>query len=158
MPRFARVIPDGARDRALDYLIPPAWEASVAPGSRVRVPLRTRTVPGTVVDVVEESEVASPKEIFQLMGEGVLIRPQLLEIAPGDSVYDPTCGSGGMLLSAAEELRRQGKEHRTLKLYGQERNLTTSAIATRLGFTDDRALRKAVHRWSGTTPTNLRTP
>jgi type I restriction enzyme M protein len=34
-----------------------------------------------------------------------------------------------MLLSAAEELRRQGKEHRTLRLYGQERNLTTSAIA-----------------------------
>jgi type I restriction enzyme M protein len=53
----------------------------------------------------------------------------MLDIAPGDSVYDPTCGSGGMLLSAAEELRRQGKEHRTLKLYGQERNLTTSAIA-----------------------------
>lgn len=59
----------------------------------------------------------------------VHLMTQMLEIAPGDSVYDPTCGSGGMLLSAAEELRRQGKEHRTLKLYGQERNLTTSAIA-----------------------------
>jgi type I restriction enzyme M protein len=53
----------------------------------------------------------------------------MLEIKPGDSVYDPTCGSGGMLLSAADEVRRQGKEHRTLKLYGQELNLTTSAIA-----------------------------
>jgi type I restriction enzyme M protein len=59
----------------------------------------------------------------------VHLMTQMLEIAPGDSVYDPTCGSGGMLLSAAEELRRQGKEHRTLKLYGQELNLTTSAIA-----------------------------
>jgi len=59
----------------------------------------------------------------------VHLMTQMLEIAPGDSVYDPTCGSGGMLLSAAEELRRQGKEHRTVKLYGQERNLTTSAIA-----------------------------
>ena len=59
----------------------------------------------------------------------VHLMARMLEIAPGDSVYDPTCGSGGMLLSAAEELRRQGKEHRTLKLYGQERNLTTSAIA-----------------------------
>lgn len=59
----------------------------------------------------------------------VHLMTQMLEIAPGDSVYDPTCGSGGMLVSAAEELRRQGKEHRTLKLYGQERNLTTSAIA-----------------------------
>ena len=59
----------------------------------------------------------------------VHLMTQLLEIQPGDSVYDPTCGSGGMLLSAAEELRRQGREHRTLRLYGQERNLTTSAIA-----------------------------
>src|SRR5436305_11585755 len=58
----------------------------------------------------------------------VHLMTQLLDIQPGDSVYDPTCGSGGMLLSAAEELRRQGKEHRTLRLYGQERNLTTSAI------------------------------
>ena len=59
----------------------------------------------------------------------VHLMTQLLEIEPGDSVYDPTCGSGGMLLSAAEELRRQGKEHRALRLFGQERNLTTSAIA-----------------------------
>jgi type I restriction enzyme M protein len=59
----------------------------------------------------------------------VHLMTQLLKIRPGDSVYDPTCGSGGMLLSAAEELRRQGQEHRTLRLYGQELNLTTSAIA-----------------------------
>ena len=59
----------------------------------------------------------------------VHLMTQMLEIEPGESVYDPTCGSGGMLLSAADELRRQGKEHRGLKLYGQERNLTTSAIA-----------------------------
>ena len=59
----------------------------------------------------------------------VHLMTQMLEIESGDSVYDPTCGSGGMLLSAADELRRQAKEHRTLKLYGQERNLTTSAIA-----------------------------
>jgi type I restriction enzyme M protein len=59
----------------------------------------------------------------------VHLMTQLLDVRPGDSVYDPTCGSGGMLLSAAQELRHQGKEHRTLRLYGQERNLTTSAIA-----------------------------
>lgn len=59
----------------------------------------------------------------------VHLMTRLLDVQPGDSVYDPTCGSGGMLLSAAQELRRQGKEHRTLRLYGQERNLTTSAIA-----------------------------
>ena len=53
----------------------------------------------------------------------------MLDPQPGESIYDPTCGSGGMLLSAVAELKRQDKEYRTLKLYGQERNLITSAIA-----------------------------
>ncbi len=53
----------------------------------------------------------------------------MLAPQPGESIYDPTCGSGGMLLSAVAEIKRQGKEYRTLKLYGQERNLITSAIA-----------------------------
>lgn len=53
----------------------------------------------------------------------------LLQPQEGESIYDPTCGSGGMLLSAAEELRRHGQDTRTLKMYGQEINLMTSAIA-----------------------------
>lgn len=53
----------------------------------------------------------------------------ILDPQPGESVYDPTCGTGGMLLSAAVELKRQGKEHRNLKLYGQELNLMSSSIA-----------------------------
>ncbi|MBA3945814.1 MAG: SAM-dependent DNA methyltransferase [Herpetosiphonaceae bacterium] len=53
----------------------------------------------------------------------------MLDVQPGESVYDPTCGSGGMLLSTVVELRRQGQEYRTLKLWGQERNLMTSSIA-----------------------------
>lgn len=47
----------------------------------------------------------------------------------GESVYDPTCGSGGILLNSALHLKEQGKEYRTLKLYGQELNLITSSIA-----------------------------
>jgi len=48
---------------------------------------------------------------------------------PGESVYDPTCGSGGILLNSALYLKKQGKEYRNLKLFGQELNLITSAIA-----------------------------
>ena len=53
----------------------------------------------------------------------------MLEPKPGESIYDPTCGTGGMLISALAEVKRKRGEHRTLKLYGQERNLMTSAIA-----------------------------
>lgn len=53
----------------------------------------------------------------------------IMDPQPGESVYDPTCGSGGLLLNCALHLKDEGKEYRTLKLYGQEINLITSAIA-----------------------------
>ncbi|BAY65220.1 type I restriction-modification system M subunit [Calothrix brevissima NIES-22] len=46
----------------------------------------------------------------------------------GMSIYDPTCGSGGMLLEAVNYLKRQGKNPNSLQLYGQEMNLNTWAI------------------------------
>jgi type I restriction system adenine methylase HsdM len=59
----------------------------------------------------------------------VHLMTQMLDPQPGDSVYDPTCGTGGMLISCAAEVKRRGQEHRTLRLYGQERNYTTASIA-----------------------------
>ena len=59
----------------------------------------------------------------------VHLMTELLKPKPGESIYDPTCGSGGMLLSCMAYLKQQKKEWRTLKLFGQERNLMTSAIA-----------------------------
>ena len=59
----------------------------------------------------------------------VHLMTQLLSPQAGESIYDPTCGTGGMLISALDEVKRSGGEYRTLKLYGQERNLITSSIA-----------------------------
>ncbi|MFH5231486.1 type I restriction-modification system subunit M [Antrihabitans spumae] len=59
----------------------------------------------------------------------VHLMTQMLEPQPGESVYDPTCGTGGMLISTTAELKRQGREWRNLRLYGQELNHGTSAIA-----------------------------
>lgn len=54
---------------------------------------------------------------------------QMLAPKSGDRIYDPTCGTGGMLISALTEVKRTRGEHRTLKLYGQERNHMTASIA-----------------------------
>ena len=59
----------------------------------------------------------------------VHLMTEMLQPQPGESIYDPTCGSGGMLLSAIAHLRRHGQEWRNVRLYGQERNLMTSSIA-----------------------------
>ena len=58
----------------------------------------------------------------------VHLMAQMLEPQPGESCYDPTCGTAGMLISTVAELKRQGKEWRNLSLYGQELNYGTSAI------------------------------
>jgi len=59
----------------------------------------------------------------------VHLMTEMLEPQPSESIYDPTCGSGGMLLSSVAHLRSQAKEWRNVRLYGQERNLMTSSIA-----------------------------
>jgi type I restriction enzyme M protein len=51
----------------------------------------------------------------------------LLDPQAGDTVYDPACGTGGMLIEA---IRHIDNDHMTYgKIYGQEKNLSTSAIA-----------------------------
>ncbi|GAA5002112.1 class I SAM-dependent DNA methyltransferase [Kitasatospora paranensis] len=67
-------------------------------------------------------EFFTPRSVVNLL-VGVL-QPE-----PGEAVYDPTCGSGGMLVATINQLREAGKDHRSLRLYGQEINLTTSSIA-----------------------------
>jgi type I restriction enzyme M protein len=66
-------------------------------------------------------EFYTPKMIVRTIVE--CLRPQ-----EGMTIYDPACGSGGMLLETFHSLERQGKNPRSLSLYGQEKNLNTWAI------------------------------
>lgn len=54
---------------------------------------------------------------------------KILDPQPGESVVDPACGSGGMLVETVTAVRDAGGDPRTLGLHGQEVNLTTAAIA-----------------------------
>ncbi|WP_018639871.1 type I restriction-modification system subunit M [Parafrankia elaeagni] len=67
-------------------------------------------------------EFFTPREVVNLL-------VAILQPEPGESIYDPACGSGGMLVATINQVRGSGQDHRTLRLYGQEVNLTTSAIA-----------------------------
>lgn len=59
----------------------------------------------------------------------VHLMAQMLEPKSGESIYDPTCGTGGMLISCLAEVKRRGGETRTMGLYGQELITITAAIA-----------------------------
>lgn len=69
-------------------------------------------------------EFYTPRAVVKLM-------IAILDPREGESIYDPACGTGGMLLEAIHHVKENHGDDRTLwgKLYGQEKNLTTSAIA-----------------------------
>jgi type I restriction enzyme M protein len=69
-------------------------------------------------------EFYTPRSVVRMM-------VQILDPEPGESIYDPACGTGGMLLGAIEHVKQDGGDPRTFfgKIHGQEKNLTTAAIA-----------------------------
>lgn len=69
-------------------------------------------------------EFYTPRSVVRMMID-------LLDPQEGESIYDPACGTGGMLLGAIEHVQRAGGDPRTFfgKIFGQEKNLTTSSIA-----------------------------
>ena len=68
-------------------------------------------------------EFYTPRSIVSL-----LVR--ILDPKPGETVYDPACGTGGMLIEARAHIQDKSDDKACLKkIFGQEKNLTTSAIA-----------------------------
>jgi type I restriction enzyme M protein len=69
-------------------------------------------------------EFYTPRSVVRLM-------VNILDPKAGESIYDPACGTGGMLLEAVHHVRETRGDVRSLwgKLFGQEKNLTTAAIA-----------------------------
>ena len=82
---------------------------------------------GKFADVTRRNkagEFYTPRTVVRMMVE-------TLDPKEGESIYDPACGTGGMLLAAIDHVKRKGGDPRTFfgKLYGQEKNLTTSSVA-----------------------------
>lgn len=67
-------------------------------------------------------EFYTPRSVVHLLG-------LILDPHEGETIYDPACGTGGMLLECVDHLKHNNEDYRTLKLYGQEKNLTSSSIA-----------------------------
>ena len=59
----------------------------------------------------------------------VTLMAEILQPKPDESIYDPTCGSGGMLVKCLDFLRQKGQPWQGVKVFGQEINALTAAIA-----------------------------
>lgn len=59
----------------------------------------------------------------------VTLMAEILQPQPDESIYDPTCGSGGMLVKCLDFLRQKGQPWQGVKVFGQEINALTASIA-----------------------------
>ena len=59
----------------------------------------------------------------------VTLMAEILQPKPNESIYDPTCGSGGMLVKCLDYLRSKGQPWQGVKVFGQEINALTASIA-----------------------------
>ncbi|MFW5981325.1 MAG: type I restriction-modification system subunit M [bacterium] len=66
-------------------------------------------------------EFYTPRQVVKLLVE-------ILDPKPDMRVYDPCCGSGGMLIYSAEHIRGNGHSMEEITLFGQEKNLNTWSI------------------------------
>jgi type I restriction enzyme M protein len=66
-------------------------------------------------------EFYTPAEVVRLLVE-------LIEPAAGHEIYDPTCGSGGMLIQSKQYVEESGGDARNVHLFGQEDNGGTWSI------------------------------
>jgi hypothetical protein len=85
---------------------------------------------GKFADVTRRNkagEFYTPRSVVRMMVE-------ILDPKEGESIYDPACGTGGMLLGAIEHVARNGGDPRTFfgKIYGQ--HLALRATAHRRGY------------------------
>lgn len=71
-------------------------------------------------------EFYTPRSVVHMMVK--ILQPQ-----EGERIYDPACGTGGMLLEAINYIKEHNGDARNIAIYGQEKNLTTSTIA-RINF------------------------
>ena len=78
-------------------------------------------------------EFYTPREVAILMA-------RILDPEPGDEIYDPACGSGGLLVKSFLRFREKYGETpdvKPLRFYGQEINPTTFAMARMNAFIYD---------------------
>ena len=66
-------------------------------------------------------EFYTPTEIVRIMVN--VLKPE-----EGERIYDPTAGSGGMLIQSLQYIKKQGGNYKNISLFGQEINLSTWAI------------------------------
>ena len=113
MPRFARVMVDDSGGNAFDYELPETLAPSLTIGSRVRVPVRSRTALGTIIEMRDTTEAHGVKLITDVVSATPILNPMLIQL--GEWIADYYCCSREAALRAVlpQVIRKAALGHKT---------------------------------------------
>ena len=133
MPKYARVLVDDSAGKAFDYELPEAAAAVLQPGSRVRVPVRTRTALATVIELLDETSAPGVKLISGVVSAEPILSPLLLRL--GNWIADYYCCSQEAAMKSVlpNVIRKAEVGHQTRLFVTLAREITAEELAALKG-------------------------
>lgn len=129
MPTYARVMVDDSGGNAFDYELPDEVAQRVQIGSRVRVPVRTRTVLGTIIEVRADTDAEGVKLIAAVVSEAPILSPRLIQLGAWIADYYCCPLEAAMKTILPQVIRKAAVGHKTQLFARLVRPLETEELA-----------------------------
>jgi primosomal protein N' (replication factor Y) len=127
MPKYASVLVDESGGRAFDYEVPPALTLAV--GTRVRVPVRMRSVLGTIIALSDTTEASGVRPITDVVGGEPALSAQLIRLAEWMSDYY-CCPIEAAMRTVLPNVIRKAEVGHKMRLFARlAREITAEEIA-----------------------------
>ncbi len=130
MPKYARVMVDDSGGHAFDYELPEPVADQLQVGSRVRVPMRTRTALGTIIALSDTTDVQGVKLITAVISAEPILSPLLIRL--GHWMADYYCCSieAALRCILPQVIRKAAVGHKTQLFARLVRELTDDELAS----------------------------
>jgi primosomal protein N' (replication factor Y) (superfamily II helicase) len=130
MPRYARVLVDDSGSNAFDYEVPEAVAATLQVGSRVRVPVRTTTKLGTIIELLDATDARGVRPITDVVDPEPSLNPVLLRLGAWMSDYY-CCSLDAAMRAVLPKVIRKGEVRHKQRLVARlAREMSAEEIAT----------------------------
>ncbi len=113
MPKYARVMVDDSGGNAFDYELPEPIAATLQVGSRVRVPVRTRTALGTIIELSDTAPAFGVKLITEVVSAEPILSPLLIKLGAWIADYYCCPIEAAMKTILPQVIRKAAIGHKT---------------------------------------------
>ncbi len=118
MPRFARVLVDDSAGKAFDYELPEAVAATLQVGSRVRVPVRTRTALATIIELLDHTDAPGVKLIAEVVSAEPVLNALLIDLGRWIADYY-CCSIEAAMKSVLPQVIRKAEVGHQMRLFAR---------------------------------------